>query len=52
MIWNKLGLGKNRKFTENSACVTCGLRINRQITNNFACSHVRNYELFDRLQNN
>ena len=46
MIWNKLGLGKNRKFTE------CGLRINRWITNNFACSHIRNYELFDGLQNN
>ena len=43
MIWNKLGLGKNRKFTER------GLRINRWITNNFACSHVRNYELFDGL---
>ena len=43
MIWNKLGLGKNRKFTE------CGLRINRWITNNFACLHVRNYELFDGL---
>ena len=46
MIWNKLGLGKNRKFTER------GLRINRWITNNFACSHVQNYELFDGLQNN
>ena len=30
MIWNKLGLGKNRKFTER------GLRINGWITNNFA----------------
>ena len=30
MIWNKLGLGKNKKFME------CGLRINRWITNNFA----------------
>ena len=52
MIWNKLGLGKNRKFTENSACDTCvarGLQINRRITNNFACLHVRNYELFDGL---
>ena len=55
MIWKKLGLGKNRKFMENSACDTCvasGLLINRQITNNFACSHVRNYELFDGLRNN
>ena len=55
MIWEKLGLGKNRKFTENFACDTCvtsGLQINRRIMNNFACSHVRNYELFDGLQNN
>ena len=39
MIWKKLGLGKNQKFTENSACntsVTSGLQINQQITNNFA----------------
>ena len=38
MIWKKLGLGKNRKFTENSACNTCvasGLRINWRIMNNF-----------------
>ena len=46
MIWNKLGLGKNRKFTERR------LQINRWITNNFACSHVQNYELFDGLRNN
>ena len=55
MIWKKLGLGKNRKFTENSTCDTCvtsGLRINWQITNNFACLHIRNYELFDGLRNN
>ena len=37
MIWKKLGLGKNRKFTENSTCVASGLRINQRITNNFAC---------------
>ena len=43
---------------ENSACDACdtcvasGLQINRQITNNFTCSHVQNYELFDGLQNN
>ena len=43
MIWNKLGLGKNKKFME------CRLRINRWITNNFTCSHVQNYELFDGL---
>ena len=52
MIWKKLGLGKNQKFTENSTCDTCvtsGLQINQRIMNNFACSHVRNYELFDGL---
>ena len=52
MIWKKLGLGKNQKFTENSTCDTCvasGLQINWRITNNFAFLHIRNYELFDGL---